>query len=97
MIAAICGGGAANTKFNERPNMTSLPDPRIEACAIARVVGTRSRAIANLSDQIAAISSTDTTEMKPDEWKILSSSLERLMTELNEEIETFTQKTSHIS
>jgi hypothetical protein len=76
-------------------NMTSLPDPRIEACSLARVVGSRSRAISNLSDQIAAISNSGATEMKPEEWLILSSSLEKLMNELDEEIKHCTQKMSY--
>lgn len=70
-----------------RLKMAALDDPRRTACATARVVGTRSRAIADLAGQIAAY--PDPLKVPSEEWVEVSNALRALLKELESEIDDF--------
>jgi hypothetical protein len=72
--------------------MTRLPDPLIQACATARVIGVRASSIAKLGDQIASFA--DPAKVPAEEWDVLEEALKTLLKELTDEIETFSQKAS---
>lgn len=74
--------------------MTKLPEPSIQACATARVIGVRASSIAKLGDQIASF--TDRAKVPTEEWDVLANALQTLLKELTDEIETFSQKVSHL-
>jgi hypothetical protein len=73
--------------------MIALTSPLKTACATARVVRARSRAIADLAGQIAAY--PDPGAVPSEEWVELSEALKTLLKELEDEIETFVQRASH--
>jgi hypothetical protein len=72
--------------------MTRLPDPLIQACATARVIGVRASSIAKLGDQIASFA--DPAKVPAEEWDVLEEALKTLLKELTDEVETFSQKAS---
>ena len=67
--------------------MTTLPDPRKTACATARVIASRARAIADLGLQIADFN--DPTQINPEEWSVMNDALAKLIEELREEADNF--------
>ncbi len=73
--------------------MTKLPEPLIQACATARVIGIRASSIAKLGDQIASFA--DPAKVPTEEWGVLDKALQTLLKELTDEIETFSQKASY--
>ena len=56
--------------------MAKLPDLRVEACAIARLVETRAHAIANFVRHLSDIG--DPTNVEPEAWASYSKSLDAL-------------------
>ena len=72
--------------------MAKLPEPSIQACATARVIGVRASSIAKLGDQISSF--TDPAKVPNEEWDVLAQALEALLKELTAEIETFSHKAS---
>ncbi|MCP1168910.1 hypothetical protein [Limimaricola litoreus] len=73
--------------------MTTLPDPRIEACAKARLIETRAQAIAGFARQLSDI--RDPTSIQPEEWVSYSQSLEALLKEITDDVETVISKAQH--
>jgi hypothetical protein len=70
-----------------------LPDPLKTACATGRVIEARANSIANLGSQIAAIS--DPAAVASEDWQVLSDSLNKLLSELKGEIDTFIEKAAY--
>lgn len=64
-----------------------LPDPRNTACATARVIASRARAIADLGLQIANFD--DRAQISPEEWEVMNDALAKLIEELREEAGVF--------
>ena len=73
--------------------MTRLPDPRIEACAKARLIETRAHAIAGFARHLSDI--RDPTSVKPEEWASYSQSLDALLRELTNDVEIVISKVQH--
>jgi hypothetical protein len=73
--------------------MTSLPDPRIEACAKARLIEARAQAIAGFARHIADI--PDPLAVKSEEWAGYSQSLDVLLKEITDDIEIVISKSQH--
>jgi hypothetical protein len=73
--------------------MTRLPDPRIEACAKARLIETRVHAIAVFARHLSDIS--DPTRVEPEEWASYSQSLDALLKKLTDDIDTVISKAHH--
>jgi DNA-directed RNA polymerase subunit K/omega len=76
-----------NAVLIEVDKMMTLPDPRKTACATARVIASRARAIADLGLQIADFN--DPTQISPEEWAVMNDALAKLIEELREEADNF--------
>ena len=73
--------------------MIKLPDPRIEVCAKARLIETRAHALAGFARHISDI--RDPTSVEAEEWASYSQSLNALLMEITDDIETVISKAQH--
>jgi hypothetical protein len=73
--------------------MTQLQDPLVEACAKARLIETRSQAIAGFARTIAETS--DPMAVKPEEWDSFRNDLKKLLKELEDDIDDFATKAQY--
>jgi hypothetical protein len=73
--------------------MTKLPDPRVEACATARLIYIRAQAISNYARTI--FETPDPTAVQPEAWAGFMSDLEKLHGELGGDVETFAFKAQY--
>jgi hypothetical protein len=73
--------------------MTSLPDPLVEACAMARLIEARAQALASFARTIS--NTSDTHTVKPEEWRSFSNSFDALLSDLKGDIETFSRKAEY--
>lgn len=65
-------------------------DSRVEACATARIIGIRSRAIADLAGQITKID--DPNNLIAQDWEFLIAAFRKLSGELEAEIANFSEQ-----
>lgn len=65
----------------------------VEARATARIIGVRSRAIADFADQIAEISDPDS--LIAQDWELLIDGLNKLSDELKGEITNFSEQSRY--